>query len=344
MNDLEFTFEQPAWELALQRLRRGDTISAVRLLTLLEGEDDTAVEDALMTLEEKGITLAINELPKDYGTGQTESRLRREETLSAGDALMENLEETDPLRLYLQELAEVPAAGDPQLLAERFAAGDESVVSQLVNVTIGRAVAIAREMTGRGVLLLDLIQEASMGLWQGILHYTGGDFDSHIDWWIRQYLAKTVLLQARASGVGQKMRSALENYRETDERLLTQLGRNPTMEEIAADMGIAPEQAEVYEDMLRTARLMERVKQPPKEVPEEDDQAVENTAYFQSRQRILDMLSTLSEVETKVLTLRFGLEGGMPCTPQETGARLSLTADEVVQIETAALQKLRSEG
>lgn len=181
-----------------------------------------------------------------------------------------------------------------------------------------------------------------MGLWQGILQYAGGDFDSYIDWWIRQYLAKAVFLQARANGVGQKMRSSLEKYRQTDERLLTQLGRNPTLEEIAADMGISPEETEVYEDALRTARLMERVKQPPKEEPAEDQQAVENTAYFQSRQRIQEMLSTLSQIEAQVLTLRFGLESGVPCTPQETGAKLSLSADEVTQIETAALGKLRN--
>jgi len=344
MSDFGFTFEQAPWELALDKLRGGDTISAARLLALLEGEDETAVEDALLALEDKHITLDVRSLPKDYGTGQTESRLRREEKLVSSGKLLEELEETDPLRLYLQEVAAVPAAGDPQLLAERCAAGEEEAVPQLVNVTISRAISRAQEMTGRGVLLLDLIQEASLGLWQGILNYSGGDFDSHIDWWISQYLAKAVMLQARANGVGIKMRNALKAYRGADERLLTQLGRNPTLEEIAADMGIAPEEAEVYEDMLRTARLMDQVKQPPKEDPAEEDQAVEDTAYFQSRQRILDMLSTLNEVEAQVLTLRFGLEGGMPCTPQEAGTKLNLTADEVVRIETAALQKLRSEG
>ena len=344
MSDFDFTFGQAPWELTLGKLREGDTISAARLLTLLEGEDETAVEDALLTLEDKHITLDVQSLPKDYGTGQTEARLRLEEKLVSNGKLPESLEETDPLRLYLQEVAAVPVAADPQLLAERCAAGEEEAVPLLVNATISRAISRAQEMTGRGVLLLDLIQEASLGLWQGILNYAGGDFDSYIDWWISQYLANAVVLQARANGVGVKMRDALESYRKADERLLTELGRNPTLEEIAADMGVAPETAEVYEDMLRTARLMDKVKSKPKEDPAEEDQAVENTAYFQSRQRILDMLSALSEMEAQVLTLRFGLEGGMPCTPQETGAKLNMTADEVVQIETAALQKLRNES
>lgn len=337
----EFCFEQTPWEATLDTLH--STISAARFLTLLEGEEEAAVEEALQDLEERHVALDISNLHADYGTGETEKRLRREEMLVRSGKLLENLEESDPLRLYLEEIAGVPAAGDPQLLAQQYLAGDESVVSRLVNVTISRAIALAQEMTGRGVLLLDLIQEASLGLWQGILHYSGGDFDAHIDWWIRQYLAKIVTMQARAGGVGQKMRKALEDYRAVDKRLLTQLGRNPTLEEIALELQVSPEEAEVYEQMLSTARAVAKAKEPVREQEPEDDQAVENTAYFQSRQRILDMLSTLSEQEAKVLTLRFGLEGGLPCTPQETGKQLGLTAEQVVSLEAAALEKLRGE-
>ena len=90
------------------------------------------------------------------------------------------------------------------------------------------------------------------------------------------------------------MRKALEDYRAADKRLLTDLGRNPTLEEIALEMGISPEDAEVYGEMLRTASLLEKAKQPPKEPQAEDQQAVEDTAYFQSRQRIGELLSTLT--------------------------------------------------
>ena len=340
MNDLTFEFERSAWELAFDKLRRGDTISAVRLLTLLEGEEET--EDALLELEEKGVALSVAELPKSYGSGETEKRLRLEETLVKTGKLLESLEESDPLALYLQEIAGVPAAGDPQLLAQRYLDG-EDVSQLLVNVSLSRAVTAAESMTGYGVLLLDLIQEAGMGLWQGILHYTGGDFDSHIDWWIAQYLAKAVTLQARESGVGQKMRKALEDYRAADKRLLTDLGRNPTLEEIALEMGISPEEAEVYGEMLRTARTLEKAKKPPQEPQPEDQQAVEDTAYFQSRQRIGELLSTLTAQEAEILNLRFGLEGGLPATPQETAAKLGITADEVIRLETEALRKLRTQ-
>lgn len=342
MNDFVFEFERAPWELAFDKLHRGDAISAARFLTLLEGEEETAVEDALMELEQKGVTLRISDLPKNYGAGETEKRLRLEETLAKTGKLLQNLEENDPLALYLREISGVPAAGDPQLLAQRFLDGEDTQ-QQLVNVSISRAVSAAETMTGYGVLLLDLIQEASMGLWQGILNYTGGDFDSHIDWWIGQYLAKAVTLQARENGVGQKMRKALEDYRTVDKRLLTQLGRNPTLEEIALEMGISPEDAEVYQEMLRTASILEKAKQPTQEPQPEDEQAVEDTAYFQSRQRVGELLSTLTEQEAQVLNLRFGLEGGLPATPQETASKLGITADAVVQIETEALKKLRTQ-
>ena len=342
MNDFTFTFERAAWELAFEKLRKGDHLSAVRFLTLLEGEEESAVEEAFLELEEKGIALTAADLPKSYGSGETEKRLRLEETLAQIGMLTESLEDNDPLALYLREIAGVPAAGDPQLLAQRYLDG-EDVAQQLVNVSISRAVSAAQQMTGYGVLLLDLIQEASMGLWQGILHYTGGDFDAHIDWWIGQYLAKAVTLQARESGVGQKMRKALEDYRAADKLLLTQLGRNPTLEEIALEMGISPEDAEVYGEMLRTASLLEKAKKPPQEPQPEDEQAVEDTAYFQSRQRIGELLSTLTSREAEVLNLRFGLEGGLPATPQEIASKLGITADEVVRLETEALAKLRTQ-
>lgn len=343
MNDMEFTFSPAAWQLALDRMSAGSTMPAMRLLTLLEGEEDDAVSDAFEAMEEKRITLDISELPGDPGCGQTAQRLAHEALLVREGDLLRDLEENDPLRLYLEEIASVPAAGDPQLLAERCAAGEKDLVSQLLNVSVGMAIARAKELTGRGVLLMDLIQEANLGLWQSILQYTEGDFTAQANWWIGQYLAQAVFLQARESGVGERMRRILEQYREADRRLLVDLGRNPTREEIALEIGITPEAAEVYEDMLRSAQEMERIKEPPKDDPVEEERAVEDTAYFQSRQRVQELLSLLTEEEAKVLALRFGLEGGTPLSPQEVGSKLNLTSDRVLEIEAAALQKMRTQ-
>ena len=182
-----------------------------------------------------------------------------------------------------------------------------------------------------------------MGLWMGLNAYTGGNFGTFRDWWIRQYMAKAAVMQARANGVGQKIRQALEDYRSVDERLLTDLGRNPTLEEIAAELHMDVEEAAMVADMLRSARKLSRAEAPDEEPAQEDEQAVEDTAYFQMRQRIAELLSVLPERDAKILTLRFGLEGGLPLSPEDTGKRLGLTAEEVVAAEGAALAKLRNE-
>ena len=185
-----------------------------------------------------------------------------------------------------------------------------------------------------------------MGLWQGILHYEGGNFEEHSDWWICQYLAKAAVLQARAIGLGQKIRQGVEDYRDVDQRLLGELGRNPTMEEIAEAMHITVQDAQVFADQLTMAKGKQQVQEEAEEPEEnpEDQQAVEDTAYFRSRQRIMEMLSGLSEKEAQLLTLRFGLEGGLPLSPEQVGAKLGLTANEVVAMEAAALEKLRKEN
>ena len=345
MNDMDFTFEATPWELTLDTLVPGGSLSAARFLTLMEGEDQEFVEDALLDLQEKRVCLDVSDLPKPAGTGEAAVRLRREEQLTADHKLRESLEENDPLRLYLEELAAIPAAGDVRLLAEECADGKEAAREKLLNLSLSRVVELAQEYVGRGVLLLDLIQEGSMGAWQGILCYECGNFEEHRDWWIRQALAKVITMQARSGGVGQKMRQALEDYRAVDERLLGDLGRNPTLEEMAEELHMSVEETAVVAKMLENVRTMDKVKaaeQPKEEEDPEDQQAVEDTAYFQMRQRIAELLADLADEDAKLLTLRFGLEGGKPLSPEETGKKLGLTPEEVVAREAKALAQLRN--
>ena len=341
----EFVFDRPAWEPVLETIEEGGSVSAVQFLTLMEGEEEWAVEDALRLLEQRDILLDVSDLPKVHGVGEAAVRLRREEELVQKGNLLDSLEETDPLRLYLQELAQMPACGDMELLSRRLLEGDRSVTQSITSLMLSRVVELACEMTGRGVLLLDLIQEGSLGLWQAILNYQGGDLEDQCDRHIRWDLARAVTMQARAGGVGQKLRACMEDYRSVDERLLSELGRNPTLEEIAEAMHISEEEAAAVAKNLEAARLLAQAKQPdqPEQADSEDDQAVEDTAYFQMRQRIADLLSELNEQEKTLLTLRFGLEGEKPLTPEQAGDRLGMTAEEVVSLEAAALAKLRHE-
>ena len=343
---MEFTVEVSAWEQALEKLQPGDEMNTLTLLTLLEEEDEDAVLEALDALENQGVALSIEDLPNLPTGGNMALRLREEAQLVAANGLLNGLSENDPLRLYLEELAATPAAGDVELLALQYLEGDEDAAQKLVTLSLSRVVEMAQELAGKNVLLLDLIQEGSMGLWQGVLHYTGGAFAPHRDWWIRQYLHRAVFLQARSGDLGQKLRVGLEDYRDMDQKLLSELGRNPTLEEIAEAMHVTAEEAAVYRDMLNMAKVRRQVDDAmePKEPEPEDEQAVEDTAYFQMRQRITELLSTLTEEDAKLLSLRFGLEGGLPMTPEDAGKQLGLTAQEVVKREANALAKLRQQG
>ena len=354
MNDFEFEFEfeETPWERFVKEIYDNDVVSAAHFLTLMEGESEEAFEDAFQALEDLTAVLDLQDLPKPAMTGESGLRLRREAELIRKGKLLESLESGDPLRLYLEELASIPACGDICLLAQELAQSNsrgknnEKIREQIVNLSLGRVVEIAGEYTGWGVLLLDLIQEGSLGLWKSTEQYggLGEDYEHTRDWWIRQYMARAVVLQARSCGVGQKMRQALEDYKAVDERLLGDLGRNPTVEEIAEELHITPEETEVIAKMLENVRLMNQVKaseEPKEEEEAEEQQAVEDTAYFQMRQRIADLLADLPELDAKLLTLRFGLEGGMPLDPEQTGRKLGLTPEEVVNTEARALAKLR---
>ncbi len=343
---MEFTFEKSPLEQMLDTLNPGDRVSGLECLKRIEDLSQEEAEEALLALEEQNIWLDISDLPPCNNDGEAALRLKLEQKLAKDRKFLTGLEENDPLRLYLEELAAIPAAGDEKVLVEQYAAGDDGVAQQLVNLSLSRVVDRACDMTGRGVLLLDLIQEGSLGLWQGILNYTEGDYETHICHWIDQYLAKAVLMQAHTGGTLERMRQGMADYRDADQQLLSELGRNPTLGEIAEAIHVSVEEAATFAAMLTQARAKEQIEQfrQPKEKTPEDEQAVENTAYFQTRQRIVEMLSTLTEQEAKLLNLRFGLEGDMPKTPEQVGNLLGLTADEVIKQEAAALLKLRQQA
>lgn len=351
MNRNDMTFERTPWESLVEELY-DSSISAAQLLTLFEGEDDDALEEAFLDLEEASVSIDPTDLPRSGAFGQAARRLREEEQLIRQGKLLTGLEENDPLRLYLEELAAIPVQGDMQLLSEQLAKNvakgrdDEGLRSRIVNLCLGRVVELAGEYTGCGVLLLDLIQEGSLGLWQGTMGFAGGNFEDCRDWWIRQYMAQAVIRQARASGLGQKMRQAVEDYRMVDERLLSELGRNPTLDEIADSMHMTVSEIEAVRKFLENARLVGKAHETPEPDAQspEDTQAVEDTAYYQTRERVDSLMSGISELETKVVTLRYGLDGREPLTAAEVGRRLNLTVSEVVELETAALTKMRQSG
>lgn len=342
MNELEYFFDEPEEEIVLEGVQPGKPYSAAELLTRLEDSNVEMLQAVLEALTESRITLDISTLPKAPGLGDTAQRLRLEEQLVKEGGLPEKLGENDPLRLYMEEIAALPVFGDPQKLAMKLEDKEGPAAYRLADMMFARVIELSKEYVGRGVLLMDLIQEASMGLWQAIQSFEDGDFLSHCDWWLRQYLAEAVIVQAKVSGVGEKLCQAVKDYRTVDERLLTELGRNPTVEEIAEGLHMSVEETAAVAEILENARALQRAKEPEQTaLPEEEEQAVEDTAYFQMRQRIAELLSGLSEQDAQLLTLRYGLEGGLPMDAAQVGARLGMTAEEVNDREAAALSKLR---
>lgn len=350
MSELEFTFEESQLETLLSGLRPGQVLSAAQLLTAGEAESEEALEEALDRLAAMQITLDLQGLEIPAAGSQSKERLSLEEKWVKAGMPLDMLEQTDPLRLYLEELAAIPVCGDPRLLAEEVSrlnqAGKipDQAHTALAELSLSRVVELAGEYAGKGVLMLDLIQEGSMGLWQSLEVFTGDadHFSAHLDQQISACMARQILLQAKASGVGQMLRQAMEDYRSVDEKLLSELGRNPEPEELAEAMHLTVAQTVLLSQLVDNTRQMQRVARPePEELPQEEDQAVEDTAYFQMRQRISDLLSQLSEVDAQLITLRYGLEGGLPMKPQQVAAKLGMTAEEVVAREAAALSKLR---
>lgn len=345
MIDLDFSFEELPWEQYLNEKKPGEAVSAGELLTLLEGEEEQTVEEALNAVEEKGLVLEVSDLPRTLGFGETALRLGWEKELASGPLRPELLEEGDPLKLFLEEVAQIPACGDEQMLAQDAVLGDAGAGERLVNLGLSRVIEIAREYVGFGVLLLDLIQEGSLGLWQSVGKKFGEDYRVFRDRMIHSHMAKAVFLQARANGVGQKLRSAMEDFRQVDERLLGELGRNPTLEEIAQELHMKIEEAACVQKMLSDAQSLARIRPEQEEQTEQEAHlAVEDTALFQSRARVQELLSGLTKQEARLLSLRFGLEGGRPLSPEESGAKLGLTREQTMSLEKETLEKLRSRG
>lgn len=344
MIDMDISFGDSPWETWMDRKRYGDSLSAAQLLTFLEEETEEGVEDAFAALEDRGLKLDITTLPSRQFVGQAALRLRQEEQMARENMALQDLGPNDPLRLYLEEIASLPPVQETEELLRQAADGDEKAQEILTGAGLRRVAEIAKEFTGYGVLLMDLIQEGSMGLWKVVSGFSGGDYPSARDDAIRQAMARAVTLQARESGVGRKMRQALEDYRAVDQRLLAELGRNPTLEEIAQELHMTPEDAATVKRNLDDARILAQATAPKEEAePEEENQAVEDTAYFQMRQRITELLSVLPEEDARLLSLRFGLDKELPLSPEDTGKRMGLTPQEVVAREAAALARLRTE-
>ena len=268
-------------------------------------------------------------------------------------ASMEGINIDDPVRMYLREIGRIPLLSyDEELeLAKKVLAGDEAAKQKLAESNLRLVVSIAKKYVGRGMLFLDLIQEGNMGLIKAVekFDYTKGyKFSTYATWWIRQAITRAIADQARTIRIPVHMVETINKLIRTSRHLLQQLGREPTPEEIAAEMEIPVEKVTEIQKIAQDPVSLETP------IGEEDDSHLgdfiqdddspapqEAAAYTLLREQLEEVMKTLTPREAKVLKLRFGLEDGKSRTLEEVGKEFNVTRERIRQIEAKALRKLR---
>ena len=259
----------------------------------------------------------------------------------------------DPVRMYLKEIGKVPllTLEEEIDLSRRIEQGDESARQKLSEANLRLVVSIAKRYVGRGMLFLDLIQEGNLGLIKAVEKFDyrkGFKFSTYATWWIRQAITRAIADQARTIRIPVHMVETINRLIRTTRQLVQELGREPSAEEIAREMGVS--EAKVRE-IMKIAQEPVSLETPIGEEEDshlgdfiQDDDApapADAASFILMREQLQDVLDTLTPREKKVLTLRFGLDDGRLRTLEEVGREFDVTRERIRQIEAKALRKLR---
>ncbi len=296
---------------------------------------------------------------QDLGIEVTQGERDVEETVDLDDdpsgsiQITDSVSLVDPIRTYLREIGRVALlkAQEEVALAKAIEAGDEAARQHLTEANLRLVVSIAKKYTGRGVSLLDLIQEGNLGLLRAVEkfdYHRGYKFSTYAHWWIRQAITRALADKARTIRIPVHMIEVINKSVRVSRRLLQELGREPTGDEIADEMALRPEQVR---EIIKVSQAPLSLETPIGEEEDshlgdfvEDKEAispVDAALLSMLRIEVEDVLNTLSSRERRVLQLRFGLSDAHPCTLEEVGQRLGLTRERIRQIENKALRKLR---
>jgi RNA polymerase primary sigma factor len=324
--------------------------------------DSDQTEHFYNTLESSGVEIDVNDILEvldgvnlDENAEPADSEISKieEEELVDPEKLMDSLSVDDPVRMYLKEIGKVPLlTSDEEVeLAQRIADGDESARQRLAEANLRLVVSIAKRYVGRGMMFLDLIQEGNLGLIKAVekFDYTKGyKFSTYATWWIRQAITRAIADQARTIRIPVHMVETINKVVRTSRQLLQELGREPSAEEIGKELDMAPEKVD---EILKISQEPVSLETPIGEEEDshlgdfiQDDDAsepAEAASYQLLREQLVEVLSTLTPREEKVLRLRFGLEDGRTRTLEEVGREFNVTRERIRQIEAKALRKLR---
>jgi len=364
--------EPPAPPITLEELKkkllaRGKSRGSLtyeEINTAFDALEDVSPEQLDEFFEE--ITAAGVEIVDDSKEEKPESDGEEE----AEEQIAEGLSLDDPVRMYLKEIGRVPLLSMEQekslamrieageLEAHRNGSADWSVVDsgeeakrQLTEANLRLVVSIAKKYVGRGMLFLDLIQEGNLGLIRAVEKFDyrkGYKFSTYATWWIRQAITRALADQARTIRIPVHMVETINRLIKVSRQLLQELGREPSVEEIAEAMSLTPEKVR---EVMKISQEPISLETPIGEEEDshlgdfiEDQEAVapaEAASVMLLKEKMQDVLQNLTERERKVLVLRFGLEDGHQRTLEEVGQEFGVTRERIRQIEAKALRKLR---
>ena len=324
------------------------------------GADDELSDRIYEQLESAGIEIDISDvmdvIGKPLELTPTEEELQNtadEVVVEDPNALAETFKLDDPMRMYLKEIGKIPLLSQEKELelAKRMADGDEDARHQMAEANLRLVVSIAKRYVGRGMQLLDLIQEGNMGLIKAVekFDYTKGyKFSTYATWWIRQSISRAIADQARTIRIPVHMVETINKVLRTAHSMVQDLGRDPTADEIAKQMDMPVEKVA---EILKMAQEPVSLETP---VGEEDDshlgdfiqdqkiaEPAEAASFNLLHEQLEKLLEGLSPREATVLRMRFGLVDGRPYTLEEVGKEFNVTRERIRQIESKALRKLR---
>ncbi|MGY4104162.1 RNA polymerase sigma factor RpoD [Ignavigranum ruoffiae] len=313
--------------------------------------DADQMDKLIQEVEDSGIAVV-----GDDG-GPTKQQMVRAEQVdvdtTASKATQSKIKVSDPVRMYLKEIGRVELlnADEEVELAIRIENGDELAKQELAEANLRLVVSIAKRYVGRGMSFLDLIQEGNMGLMKAVekFDYTKGfKFSTYATWWIRQAITRAIADQARTIRIPVHMVETINKLVRIQRNLLQDLGREPTPEEIGAEMDLPTEKVR---EILKIAQEPVSLETPIGEEDDshlgdfiEDEGAMSPEAFTASsllREQLEDVLDTLTDREENVLRLRFGLDDGNIRTLEQVGKVFGVTRERIRQIEAKALRKLR---
>lgn len=307
--------------------------------------DEERLEDVIVMLERAGIEV----IDEDEVEREMRERDRNKKAEAFNDAMIVD----DPVRMYLKEIGKVEllTADEEKELAARMEAGDWAAKQHLIEANLRLVVSIAKRYTGRGMHFLDLIQEGNLGLIKAVdkFDYTKGfKFSTYATWWIRQAITRAIADQARTIRIPVHMVETINKLIRIQRQLVQELGREPEVEEIAAEMALTPDK---IREIMKISQEPVSLEKPIGEeedshlgdfIPDEDAPSpADQAASTLLKEELTKVLSGLTPREEKVLRLRFGLDDGRTRTLEEVGLEFDVTRERIRQIEAKALRKMR---